>query len=144
MASFLIKRTVKTSKIIKVVKVKDNSYEFKPKTGSVKKLIVTDPLIIQKILVVKFSNAIDKLAKKIYYFINIGETDDTDSGILLGEISRLRGILLNKYQKYLNKMQEEYFLEQLRMLELQLRGSQFNFNYHDEYIQEERRSRGGK
>ena len=143
MASFLIKRTITTKKIIKVIK-NSSIYEFNPKNKSITKVNVTDPKIIEHILLIKYKNALEKLTKKVLFLIQSGDNDEETSGIMLNEINRYRNVLLNKYAKYLKENHVMYFLEQLRLLELELRGDSYNFNYHDEYVQEEIRNRRGK
>ncbi len=142
MASFLIKRTTTTNKVVKIIKLKNTGYEFNPKNKSVTKIIVKDPLLIQKILVIKFNNAINKLSKVIYNIISNGENDEESSVILLNEINRLRSILLNKYRKYLSKQQEKHFLDQLQLLEFEICGGHYSFNLFDINLQEEKNRRG--
>ncbi len=131
MANYFLTKEKKTNSII-YLEYDLDGYSFMPKNNKkyldVQKIIIINPTLIDKILTIKFNVTFKKLA---YMIMLLLESDDTTDGfidIALDEISKTRGIVLNKYQKFLTKEKELLFLNKLRMLESQLRIKQIQIN----------------
>ena len=64
------------------------------------------------------------------YVINNEDATSTETAIVLDEVAMLKGILLNRYQKFLSKEKERLFLEKLRLIENQIRSKDFAIKMH--------------
>ncbi len=121
-----------------------NGYEFNPKKNKtlikVNHITVVDPKMIDSILTLKFNKRFNKLLKYVTYLLN-ESNDDTGIAIALNEVEKLRGILLNRYQKFLNQEKEELFLKKLRIIENELRLKEVMLNSYLNNIEQESRSR---
>ena len=100
-------------------------YKFNPKKEktiiSVNKVVVVNPILVDNILSIKFQDKFKALLKYASYVINDEDASSTDTAIVLDEVAMLKGILLNRYQKFLSKDKEMLFLEKLRLIENQIR-----------------------
>lgn len=108
--------------------------EFKPKKNktiiSVNKVLVVDKSLTDNILSIKFNDKFKALLKYAKYVINNEDATSTDTAIVLDEVAMLKGILLNRYQKFLSKEKERLFLEKLRLIENQIRSKDFAIKMH--------------
>lgn len=108
--------------------------EFKPKKDktiiSVNKVLVVDKSLTDNILSIKFNDKFKTLLKYAMYVINDEDATSTDTAIVLDEVAMLKGILLNRYQKFLSKEKERLFLEKLRLIENQIRSKDFAIKMH--------------
>ena len=142
MSNFLIKRVDKKKKIKKIDKEKVG-YDFKPRINSVdlevNKITLYNSSMIDIILSKKIEKAFERVAEIVY---DVLQSDDDDSAadavMALDEVARLREIVLNKYQKYLDKKKEENILKKLRFLENELRSKIVMQNIYEEYIEADR------
>lgn len=120
MESYILKNTEKSEKVL-LYQTKEG-YSFTPKKGyRVKKITVYPNSMIEGILTDKVISMYKRLLQIIYNLISSG--NDTTSGDILvtyTEIDRLKGILLNKYYKYLKKEFVEEYLRKLHELETKL------------------------
>ena len=102
-----------------------DGYKFNSKKEKnlmqVSHITVVNPRMIDSILSVKFNKRFNKLLKYINYLLNSDDSDSSNIAIALNEVALLRGILLNRYQKFLNQEKEELFLRKLRIVENELR-----------------------
>lgn len=108
--------------------------EFKPKKDktiiSVNKVLVVDKSLTDNILSIKFNDKFKTLLKYAMYVINDEDATSTDTAIVLDEVAMLKGILLNRYQKFLSKEKERLLLEKLRLIENQIRSKDFAIKMH--------------
>ena len=120
--------------------------EFKPKKNktiiSVNKVLVVDKSLTDNILSIKFNDKFKALLKYAMYVINNEDATSTDTAIVLDEVAMLKGILLNRYQKFLNQEKEELFLKKLRVLENELRLKQVMINKQNMQYYEKSELRG--
>lgn len=125
MASYLIKRN-DDEQTITLFKCDKKGYDFKPNFTyediNVKKITIYNPKMINNILTTKIDKSFRKLTA---ITVDILQSDDdstaADGVMALNEVAKLRGIILNKYQKFLDKDIEEKYLKRLRILENELR-----------------------
>lgn len=125
MASYLIKRNDE-EKTITVYKCDKKGYDFKPNFSyediNIKKITLYNPNMINNILVKKIDKSFRKITAIIIDILRNDDEDTTADGVIaLSELERLRRIILNKYQNYLEKSKEEEYLKKLRLLENELR-----------------------
>lgn len=103
-------------------------YKFNPKKEktsiSVNKVVVVNPKLVDNILSIKFQDKFKALLRYAQYVINDEDASSTDTAIVLDEVAMLKGILLNRYQKFLSKEKEMLFLQKLRIIENQIRSKE--------------------
>ena len=145
MSSFLIKKTEK-KKRYKDIKISDNGYDFKPSIVSdtmvVLQITLYNDAMIKTILTKKIEKNFKRVASIVYDVIASDDDSSTSDAIIaLDEVARLRSIILNKYQKYLEKELEEEYLKKLRFLENELRSKIALYSYQNEIEEEKGHSR---
>ena len=62
-----------------------------------KKLTLVDPELREAYIKQKINKKIDKVIKFMIKILNDEDTSDEDAGIVLDEINKLKGIIINKY-----------------------------------------------
>ncbi len=136
--SYLVKKDRIIKKVIDIENI-DNGYKFTPKKSlKIKEINVIDPSMIESILTIKFNKVFNKLLNVSIDVINDEDSTSDDTAHVLGEVERLRGILLNKYHRFLTQEKEELFLNRLRYLENELKSKMYmNTNSYEN-------SRGGR
>ena len=122
MESYILKNTQEEEKVL--LYQEQNGYAFTPKKGlyRVKKITVLNEAMISSILKEKLMKNYKRLLQIIYSLINAG--DETTSGDVLltyTELDRLKGLLLYKYAKYLDRKFIKEFYEKLEILEMELK-----------------------
>ncbi len=151
MSSFLIKKNEEEVNVIKL-NLEENGYDFRPRItnsdAKINKITLFNYSMIDVILSKKIDNEFKKIAAIVYDILaNDDDNTTSDATIALDEVERLRGIILNKYQKFLEKEKEKKYLKKLRILENELRAkivcvNSLN-NYANENIElDEKRGRG--
>ena len=139
--SFLIKRNDEEQDIIDI-KDENVGYDFKPKINScevkVSKITLYNSSMIDSILSKKIDKAFERLVSITYDVLSSDDDDSaSDAAIALDEISKLRNVILNKYQKFLNKEKEEDYIKKLRFLENELRSKLIIYNTYHKLLQNE-------
>lgn len=123
-------------------------YSFKPKSLNssyikVNEVRMVDRDMIEKILTMKFDKAFKRVVALVMHVLEDEEADEGDTTIVLGEVELVREILLNRYQKFLDKEKEELFLKKLRLLENELRMKQVKIKQKMQiYEMEEQKTKG--
>lgn len=149
MASYLLK---KCDMIVEQALEDDlKGYTFSPNSKAknnfkVNKITIINPKMIDGILTTKFNKKYRQLVMIVFNILQSNDEDTTEGDIIiaLDEIAKLREIILNKYQKFLEHEKEEKFVKQLRILENELRAKQINIrmNIYNEMQFTEEKSRG--
>lgn len=140
MVNYLIKKKSNHLRFISIPVF--TGYSFKPKLNSDKYIVVSEVIIINRqmiddILTIKFEKNFKRLVALALNVINDeDETDDSKASIVLGEIELVRGILLNRYQKFLNHQKEELFLQKLRLIENEMRMKQVAIKQKAMYLEQ--------
>ncbi len=70
-----------------------------------KKLTLVDPELREAYIKQKINKKIDKVIKFMIKILNDEDTSDEDAGIVLDEINKLKGIIINKYKEYFQTKQ---------------------------------------
>src|SRR5574344_1635510 len=129
MKSYIIKKKNKNNEIV-YMEYSLPGYNFSPKKNvlymNVKNVKIVDSNLTDIILSAKFDDYFNKLVKMAREYLNSDE-DNGNSGIVLGEIDMIRGILQNKYQKFLAKEKELLFLKKLRIIEQEIKAKELYF-----------------
>ena len=138
---------------IDIVKLSINNdgYDFRPRIthtdADINKITIFNHSMIDIILSKKIDKNFKRLAAITYDVINSDDDNtSTDATIALDEIAKLRSIILNKYQKFLEKEKEKKYIKSLRILENELRAKIVYINtlnsIEENFEVEEKKGRG--
>lgn len=99
-----------------------------------KKVKLVDKKLRESYIKQRINKKIDKIINFMMRIINDDDTSEDDVGIVLDEMNRLKGIIVNKYKEYLNASEYKSLLSKLIMIE-----DEFKKNYNNKmftsYIQ---------
>src|SRR5574344_1213729 len=130
MKNYLIKKKNKHNEIV-YMEYSLPGYNFSPKKNvsflNVKNVKIVDPKLNDIILTTKFEESFKKILIIASNYINDDDGDDETGSIVLDEITRIKSILLNKYQNYLSAEKEELFLKKLKIVEQKVRVKEIQF-----------------
>ena len=146
MTSYIINKNHRDSRLFSIPSLE--GYTFKPKALSevyihVNEVKIFNPEMIDKILTMKFDKSFKKLVALAMHVLEDEEADEGDTTIVLGEVELVREVLLNRYQKFLDKEKEELFLKKLRLIENELRMKQIKVKQKANYLaMQEQKSMG--
>ena len=119
MKSF-IRKLDKTLELDKAISSIDG-FKYVPKHQAIKEIIIVNPELIDKLIGTDF----DKKYKNILelYLKALEDEGDCEGTLMkaLGEVNRLRSIIIRKYQRALSKKTLEKLLKKLKILENELR-----------------------
>ena len=110
-----------------------------------KKVILIDNELTEEYIRKRVNRKIDKIIKFMLRILNDEGTTDDDTGMVLDEINRLKGIIINKYRKYMLDSDYKSTLTKLILIEDEFKKSyneKILMNYSDYYEEEVRESRG--
>lgn len=99
-----------------------------------KKVKLVDKKLRESYIKQRINKKIDKIISFMMRIINDDDTSEDDVGIVLDEMNRLKGIIVNKYKEYINASEYKSLLSKLIMIE-----DEFKKNYNNKmftsYIQ---------
>lgn len=90
-----------------------------------KKLTLVDPDLREGYIKQKINKKIDRVIKFMIKILNDEDTSDEDAGIVLDEINKLKGIIINKYKEYMIESEYKSLLTKLILIE-----EEFKKNYN--------------
>lgn len=90
-----------------------------------KKLTLVDPELREAYIKQKINKKIDRVIKFMIKILNDEDTSDEDAGIVLDEINKLKGIIINKYKEYMIESEYKALLTKLILIE-----EEFKKNYN--------------
>lgn len=90
-----------------------------------KRLTLVDPELREAYIKQKINKKIDKVIKFMIRILNDEDTSDEDAGIVLDEINKLKGIIINKYKEYMIESEYKALLTKLILIE-----EEFKKNYN--------------
>ncbi len=90
-----------------------------------KKLTLVDPELREAYIKQKINKKIDRVIKFMIKILNDEDTSDEDAGIVLDEINKLKGIIINKYKEYMLESEYKALLTKLILIE-----EEFKKNYN--------------
>lgn len=109
--------------------------EVKNQKILVGKVVLTDNNLQSSFIKKRVDKKIDKIIKFMLQILN-GDASEDDSGIVLDEINRLKGIIINKYRNYMTDQEYKAYLAKLILIEDEFKKSynekifmSFNNNY---------------
>lgn len=90
-----------------------------------KKLTLVDPDLREAYIKQKINKKIDRVIKFMIKILNDEDTSGEDAGIVLDEINKLKGIIINKYKEYMIESEYKSLLTKLILIE-----EEFKKNYN--------------
>ena len=90
------------------------------------KVILVDSDLRDSYIKQRIDRKIDKIIKFMLRILNDNDTTEDDTGIVLDEINRLKGIIINKYREYMVDSEFKSILTKLILLE-----EEFKKSYND-------------
>lgn len=124
------KKRVKEEKLM-YYNVKMNGLIVSPKnavaglTIKAKKITLIDSFLIEEYIKGRINRKIDKIVKFMLRILNDEDTTEDDSGLVIDEVNKLKGIIINKYKEYLTDTEYKALLTKLILLE-----EEFQKNYN--------------
>ena len=108
-----------------------------------KRLTLVDPELREAYIKQKINKKIDKVIKFMIRILNDEDTSDEDAGIVLDEINKLKGIIINKYKEYMLESEYKALLTKLILIEEEFKKNYNQKNYlnymtnsvYEDYIQ---------
>ena len=100
-----------------------DGYNFKSNHSNslnVSDILIAKPELVDKILTNNFKEKYKRLVMIVLSIMRASDTSEGDCLLALGEVERLKDILLHRYHKNIKREKEELFLDQLCQLESQL------------------------
>ena len=82
-----------------------------------KKVVLIDENLKTEYIRQRVTRKMDKIIKFMLRILNDDDTTDDDTGLVLDEISRLKGIVINKYRDYLPMLEYKSLLTKLIIIE---------------------------
>ncbi len=111
------------------------------------KVVLIDNDLRSEYIKQRINRKIDKIIKFMIRILNDEDTTDEDTGLVLDEINRLKGIIINKYKEYITNAEYKSLLTKLIIVE-----EEFKKNYNQKifnnymnnsyYVEEVTNSRG--
>jgi len=147
---FVVKKDSKTDVITYMEYENLKGLNFKPKNNinfedmiNVDEMVIINPSLIEKLIDKKCKRTMEK----ILLMLSVIDSDDTDEGsdsapfdIILGEVYRLKDLLLSKYKDYMEKENFKLLMKKIEIIEkeIELRKSVL---LQEQIMEEARRSK---
>lgn len=90
------------------------------------KIILIDPNLCETYIRRRINKKIDKVIKFMIKILNDEDTTDGDAGLVLDEVNKLKGIIINKYKGYMLESEYKTLLTKLILIE-----EEFKRNYNN-------------
>ena len=111
-----------------------------------KKVVLIDENLKTEYIRQRVTRKMDKIIKFMLRILNDDDTTDDDTGLVLDEISRLKGIVINKYRDYLPMLEYKSLLTKLIIIEEEFKKNYnqkiYNSYMNNYYVEEVTNSRG--
>lgn len=96
---------------------------------SAKKLTIVDPELRNSYIKQKINKKVDKVIKFMLRILNDDDTSDEDAFLVLDEISKLKGIIINKYKEFMIESEYKALLTKLIIIEEEFKKNYNQKNY---------------
>lgn len=117
-------------------------------TIKAKKVVLVDEGLRESYIKQRINKKIDKIIKFMIRVLNDDGTTDSDTGMVLDEINRLKGIVINKYREYMIDSEYKSLLTKLILIEEEFKKSynqkMYNNYLNSNYYEEDLRSGRGR
>ena len=105
------------------------------------KVLLVDSTLQDSFIKKRINKKLNKIINFMLRILNDDESDEEDTGMVLDEINRLKGILINKYRHYMKDSEYKAMLTKLILIEEEFKKSYnekmfmtLNSNYYEEEI----------
>ena len=110
------------------------------------KVVLIDNDLRSEYIKQRINRKIDKIIKFMIRILNDEDTTDSDTGMVLDEVNRLKGIVVNKYREYMKVSDYKSMLTKLILIEEEFKKSYnqkmysnyLNSNYYEEDLRSNR------
>ena len=115
--------------------VKLDGMEVKPKnevknqTIKAGKVVLVDGELKEEYIRKRLSKKIDKIINFMLRILNEDDTGEDDAGMVLDELNRLKGIMINKYRKDMKESEYKSMLAKIILIE-----DEFKRSYNESFI----------
>jgi len=111
------------------------------------KVVLVDKDLTDTYIKKRINRKIDKIIKFMLRILNDEDTTEDDTGLVLDEINRLKGIVINKYREYMVESEYKALLTKLILIEEEFKKSYnekmyYSFANNNYYEEEVKSSRG--
>lgn len=119
--------------------VKMNGLDVVPKnkvpglTIKSNKMLIIDKDLQDSYIREKVNRKIDKIIKFMVRILNDDGTTEDDTGMVLDELNRLKGIIINKYRDYMTKEEYKSLLTKLILIEEEFKKN-YNQKLYNDYV----------
>ncbi len=118
--------------------IKMNGLDVKPKNGGsdikAKNIKIVDPSLKENYIKKRINNKIDKVIKFMVNLLNDDDSTDEDVGMVIDEVNKLKGIIVNKYKENMKKSDYKALLSKLILIEEEFKKN-YNQKLFTNYIQ---------
>jgi hypothetical protein len=114
-------------------------------TIKAKKIILIDPSLRESYIRQRINKKIDKVIEFMLRILNDEDTTEGDVGMVLDEIAKLKGIIINKYREHMIESEYKSFLTKLIIVEEEFKknyNQKIYMNYLSGSVYEEKISEG--
>ncbi len=91
-----------------------------------KKITITDTFLQSQYIKKKIDRKLNTIIQFMLKILNDEDTTEGDSDLVLGEIDKLKGIIINKYKKYMKESEYKAILTKLILI-----SEEFTRNYNE-------------
>ena len=109
------------------------------------KIILIDQDLCESYIRKRINKKIDRVIKFMIKILNDDGTTDDDTGLVLDELNKLKGIIINKYKEYMLESEYKALLTKLIIIEEEFKrsyNSKLYSTYRDNIYYEEEYSEG--
>ena len=96
------------------------------------KIILIDPNLCETYIRRRINKKIDKVIKFMIKILNDEDTTDGDAGLVLDEVNKLKGIIINKYKEYMLESEYKTLFTKLILIEEEFKRN-FNNKLYNTY-----------
>ena len=118
--------------------IKMNGLDVKPKNGGsdikAKNIKIVDPSLKENYIKKRINNKIDKVIKFMVNLLNDDDSTDEDVGMVIDDVNKLKGIIVNKYKENMKKSDYKALLSKLILIEEEFKKN-YNQKLFTNYIQ---------
>ncbi len=115
-------------------------------TIKAKKVVLIDKDLRHEYIKQRINRKIDKIIKFMMRILNDDGTTDEDTGLVLDELNRLKGIVINKYKEYISNTEYKTLLTKLIIIEEEFKKNYnqkiYNSYMNNYYVEEVSNNRG--
>jgi len=118
--------------------IKMTGLDVKPKNGGsnikAKNVKIIDPKLRESYIKQRVNKKIDKVIEFMVSLLNDEDSTDEDVGMVLDELTKLKGIIVNKYKEHMKKSDYKALLTKLIIIEEEFKRN-YNQKLFTNYIQ---------